>query len=121
MDYGAVPNDNNDDSIIINQMIKQNIKHIFIPSGIFNIETPIILKNDVKLTGAPDATITASKKMKSMISMVAPSYIVQNINISSLVLDANNLSNNCINLYKVSGSHQEILKDVRCRNALGDG
>ncbi|MEZ4909323.1 MAG: glycosyl hydrolase family 28-related protein [Saprospiraceae bacterium] len=121
IDFGAIPNDNISDTKAFKIAIAQGVKDIYLPSGVYDIDETLELPNDIRINGAPNATIRAIKSMNVAITMTSPNYSIQNFNISNIIIDGNNKAINCVKIYKVSGTHQEIVRNVQCINALEDG
>lgn len=118
--FGAIANDNKDDSKAFEKALK-NGKHLYIPSGVFDLDKTLVLPNNVKIEGAPNATLKANKTMTVVVTMSSPNYAIQNFNLTNLIIDGNNMAINCLTIYKVSGAHQEIVRNVQCINAKEDG
>ncbi len=119
-EYGAIPDDNIDDTDAFLRAFKEERK-LYLPSGTYDISKSLILPNNIFIEGAPNTIIKATKPMDVLMQLKSPNYAIQNLNLSTLVLDGNKKANTCLSIYKVSGANQQIVTNVQCTNAIGDG
>jgi len=118
-DFGAIGNDNIDDTIALQNAINQGVSantEVYLPRGEYLISAPLQINKDLKITGEW-ALIKASTNMKVMVEINS----VSNFEMERIVLLGNNLAANGVHILNVIGNNDVVFSQVKVQDAKADG
>lgn len=119
--YGAIPDDGKDDTAAIKKALSGKNAYVYFPPGEYHVSEGLKLPNALHLEGKGKVTIKATKPMEYLFYMKKPNYSIQHFQINNIILNGNGMAENCIYLYKVSGTAPAMLQNVKMLNAKENG
>ncbi|PKM50894.1 MAG: hypothetical protein CVV02_09250 [Firmicutes bacterium HGW-Firmicutes-7] len=112
LDFGAIPNDGGDDSDAIRTAMfvleKSNYNTIFIPNGVFDIGSTIILKNGVIIRGGEETTLLVKANIKQLFDISKCS----NVTMKDMKID----NNGYLKHYVIFGVSTEVKENITIHN-----
>jgi len=120
--WGARGDGSTDDYEAISKAVKAATGgRLYFKRGIYLTSKMIILPDHISIDCDPQTIIKAAKPMEGIIAVTTPNYSIQQFNLKNMILDGNNLADNCLRLYKVSMNNFVALEGISASRALGDG
>ena len=120
--WGAQGNGSNDDYEAISKAVKAATSgRLYFKRGIYLTSKMIILPDHIFIDCDPQTIIEAVKPMECIIAVKTPNYGIQQFTLKNMILDGNNLAENCLKLYKISMNNFVALEGIWAKRAVNDG